>query len=285
VTIHDVPSKPSAPSNPRASDGKVTVSIKAPADNGKPITQYEVTDGNGHTVNTASVGDVTIGGLTNGKSYSFTVRAQNADGWSERSAGSTPVTPYGTPTKVGGVSIKSSGNAPSDLTMSWNALSDPNGTGGGQATYHYRLNGGSWQTTTGTSAKANNKGAGTYSFEVYASNAGGKDGPHATSNSVEVKDPPPPSPSIDLSKGDLKPGFVHSYTYDVTLHNFPANRSFSMQVHCNGGTLSNKSISTDGNGYGHYRGNPGSNLDPWCGYPGAYVVVNGVQSSVQDWSK
>ncbi|TDQ03455.1 MULTISPECIES: Ig-like domain-containing protein [unclassified Leifsonia] len=285
VTIHDVPSKPSAPSNPRASDGKVTVSIKAPADNGKPITQYEVTDGNGHTVNTASVGDVTIGGLTNGKSYSFTVRAQNADGWSERSAGSTPVTPYGTPTKVSGVSLQSSGNAPSDLTMSWNALSDPNGTGGGQATYHYRLNGGSWQTTTGTSAKANNKGAGTYSFEIYASNAGGKDGPHATSNSVEVKDPPPPSPSIDLSKGDLKPGFVHSYTYDVTLHNFPANRSFSMQVHCNGGTLSNKSISTDGNGYGHYRGNPGSDLDPWCGYPGAYVVVNGVQSSVQDWSK
>jgi hypothetical protein len=71
----------------------------------------------------------------------------------------------------------------------------------------------------------------------------------------------------------------------VTLHNFPANRTFSMQVHCNGGTLSTRSISTDGSGYGHYHGNPNSDIEPWCGYPGSYVVVNGVQSSVQDWSK
>lgn len=284
VTIHDVPAKPSAPSNPRASDGKVTVAIKAPADNGKPITQYEVTDGT-HSVKTASVGDVTVGGLTNGKSYSFQVRAQNADGWSDLSAGSTPVTPYGTPSKVGGATIRSSGNAPSDLTMSWNALSDPNGTGGGKATYYYRLNGGAWQSTTGTSAKANNKGAGSYSFEVYAENPGGKKGTAVTSNTVQVKNPPPPSPSIDLRKGDLKPGYAHSYTYDVTLHDFAKNRTFSMSVHCNGSTLSTRSISTDGNGYGRYHGDAQSSIEPWCGYPGAYVVVNGVQSSVQDWSK
>jgi len=49
--------------------------------------------------------------------------------------------------------------------------------------------------------------------------------------------------------------------------------------------LSTRSISTDGNGYGHYHGNAGSDIEPWCGYPGAYVVVGGVQSSVQDWSK
>ncbi|MDR6970195.1 hypothetical protein J2W45_000505 [Leifsonia shinshuensis] len=284
VTIHDVPSKPSAPSNPRASDGQVTVSIKAPADNGKPITAYQVTDGT-HSVTTASAGDVTIDGLTNGKPYSFTVRAQNADGWSEQSAGSTPVTPYGTPSKVSGATIRSSGNAPSDLTMSWNALSDPSGTGGGKATYYYRLSGGSWQSTTGTSATANNRGAGNYSFEVYAENPGGKKGTPVTSNTVQVKDPPPPSPSVDLSKGDLKPGWVHSYTYDVTIHDFPKNRTVSMQVHCNGGTLSTRSISTDSNGYGHYHGDPNSSIEPWCGYPGAYVVVDGVQSSVQDWSK
>ncbi|MGO4594164.1 Ig-like domain-containing protein [Leifsonia sp. 2TAF2] len=284
VTIHDVPSKPSAPSDPRASDGKVTVAIKAPADNGKPITQYEVTDGT-HSVATTSVGDVTIGGLTNGKSYSFTVRAQNADGWSERSAGSTPVTPYGTPAKVSGLSIKSSGDAPSDLTMSWDALSDPNGTGGGKATYHYKLNNGGWQTTNGTTAHANNQGKGTYSFEIYASNPGGKDGPHATSNSVQVQDPPPPSPSISLKKGDLEPGYAHSYTYDVTVNDFPPNRSFTIYAHCNGGLLSSAySISTNGSGGGHYRGSP-NGQHPWCGFPGAYVVVNGVQSSVQDWSK
>ncbi|MEV8215100.1 Ig-like domain-containing protein [Leifsonia sp. NPDC077715] len=284
VTIHDVPAKPSAPTNPRASDGKVTVAIKAPADNGKPIANYQVTDGT-HTVTTQSVGDVTIGGLTNGKSYSFTVRAQNADGWSEQSAPSPAVTPYGTPTAVGGAKISSSGNAPSDLTLSWNALSDPNGTGGGRATYYWRLNGGSWTSTTATSAKVNNKGAGKYSFDVYAENPGGKKGPASTSNTVQVNDPPPPSPSVDLAKGDLKPGYVHSYTYDVTLHDFKANSSFSMQVHCNGSTLSTRTITTNGSGYGHYHGDPNSSIEPWCGYPGAYVVVGGVQSSVQDWSK
>ncbi|WP_431220945.1 fibronectin type III domain-containing protein [Leifsonia xyli] len=284
VTIHDVPAKPSAPSNPRASDGQVTVAIKAPADNGKAIDQYRVTGG-GKTVTTTSVGDVTISGLTNGRSYTFQVSAHNADGWSELSAASDPVTPYGTPSRVSGATIRSSGNAPSDLTMSWDALADPSGTGGGAATYHYRLNGGSWQSTSGTSATANNRGAGSYSFEVYATNPGGKQGPTVTSNTVQVQNPPPPSPSIDLAKGDLKPGWVHSYTYDVTIHNFPANRTLSVQMHCNGGTLSTRSISTDGSGYGHYHGNPNSDIEPWCGYPGAYVIVNGVQSSVQDWSK
>ncbi|MGO4299849.1 Ig-like domain-containing protein [Leifsonia sp. RAF41] len=284
VTVHDRPSKPSAPSNPRASDGQVTVAIKAPANNGKPITQYKVTGG-GKTVTPTDVGDVTISGLTNGKAYSFTVSAYNADGWSDVSAGSDPVTPYGTPAKVANARITSSGNAPSDLTMSWNALSDPSGTGGGTATYYYRLNNGGWQSTTATSVKVNKKPAGSYSFDVYAENPGGKKGTPVSSNTVQVQDPPPPSPSIDLSKGDLKPGFVHSYTYDVTLHDFAKNKAFSMQVHCNGGTLSTRSISTDGNGYGHYHGNAGSDIEPWCGYPGAYVVVNGVQSSVQDWSK
>jgi len=286
VTVHDVPAKPSAPSNVRPGDGRATVTIKAPADNGKTIDQYRVTvTGGSQAVTTTSVGDVTVTGLTNGQSYSFQVAAHNSDGWSEPSAASASVTPYGNPSRVSGANISSSGNAPSTLTMSWDALADPSGTGGGRATYHYSLNGGAEQTTTATSVKVGNKGAGTYSFTVYATNPGGKKGPAATSNSVQVNDPPPPAPSIDLAKGDLKPKFVHSYTYDVTVHNFPANRTFDMQVHCNGGTLSTRSISTDGSGYGHYHGNPNSSIEPWCGYPGAYVVVNGVQSSVQDWSK
>jgi hypothetical protein len=282
VTIHDVPAKPDAPANPRASDGQVTVSIAAPADNGKPITQYQVTGG-GKTVTTSSIGDVTIGGLTNGRSYSFQVRARNADGWSESSAGSTPVTPYGTPSRVSGLRITGGQYEPSDLTMSWDALADPSGTGGGAATYHYRLNGGAWQTTTGTSARANNQSAGSYSFEIYASNPGGKDGPHATSGSKQVDKKPPPQPSIDLKQGAKEPGYAHSFTYDVTLHDFPKNRTYQMQVHCNGSTLWAPTISTDGNGYAHYRGAP-DGKDPFCGYPNAYVVVNGVQSSVQDWS-
>ncbi|MFP3465008.1 Ig-like domain-containing protein [Leifsonia sp. SIMBA_070] len=285
VTVHDVPAKPSAPSNAQATDGEATVTISAPADNGKQIDSYEVSGGPSSVV-VPSVGKVTITGLTNGKSYAFAVRAHNSDGWGEKSAPSATVTPYGTPAKVANPRITGDQYAPSDLTMSWSALSGVAETGGGSVTYHYKLEGGSWVSTRSTSATASNQGVGTYSFEVYATNDGnGKPGGHATSSGFQVQKKPDPPASVDLAKGDLKPGWVHSYTYDVTLHNFPKNGSFSMQVHCNGGTLSTRTISTDGSGYGHYHGNAGSDIEPWCGYPGAYVVVNGVQSSVQDWSK
>ncbi|WP_158863617.1 Ig-like domain-containing protein [Leifsonia sp. AG29] len=286
VTIHDVPSKPAAPSNPQASDGQASVTITAPADNGKPIDQYEVST-TGRTVTTSTIGRVTITGLTNGQSYRFQVRAHNADGWSELSAQSAAVTPYGTPTRVSNVRLSSSGQyAPATLTMSWSGLADPGGTGGGSVTYHYRLDSGGWNTTQGTSATAGNQGVGTHSFEVYAVNDGsGKPGPTVTSNSVTVDKKPNPPASITLAKGALEPGYTHSYTYDVTVNNFPANRSFPITFYCNGGTLSSGySVSTDASGSGHYRGAP-DRLNPWCGYPGAYVVVNGVQSSVQDWSK
>ena len=105
----------------------------------------------------------------------------------------------------------------------------------------------------------------------------------STSGSTQVQNKPKPQPSIDLAQGNKEPGYSHSFTYDVTLHDFPANRTFQMQVHCNGGTLWAPTISTDGNGYAHYRG-AADGQQPFCGYQGAYVVVNGVQSSVQDWS-
>lgn len=282
VTVHDVPAKPSAPSNVRGGDRQATVTIAAPADNGKQIDQYRITGGE-NAVTTPNVGTVTIPGLINGKSYAFQVAAHNADGWSDLSATSASVTPYGNPSAVSGATIRSSGNAPSTLTMSWNALSDPGGTGGGAATYHYSLNGGPEQTTQGTSVRVGGKGKGTYSFTVYATNAGGHRGPTVTSNSVQVDDPPPPPASIDLAQGDREPGYPHSFTYDVTLHHFPPNRTFQMEAYCNGSSLWAPTISTDGNGYAHYRGAP-DGMNPYCGYKGAYVVVNGVQSSVQDWS-
>lgn len=284
VTVHDVPAQPPAPSNPTAGDGSASVTIAAPADNGKPIDSYEVSGGES-TVTVGSIGRVSITGLTNGKTYRFAVRAHNADGWGPVSAQSSAVTPYGTPSKVGGLNISAGPYAPTTVNMSWNALRDPSGTGGGSVTYHYRLNGGPWKTTSGTTASEGGQGAGSYSFEVYAVNDGsGRTGPTASSGSVQVATKPVPQPSIALAKGNPEPGFVHSYTYDVTLTNFPANRTFPMQVHCNGTTLWSPSISTDGTGYAHYRGAP-DGQQPYCGYPGAYVVVNGVQSSVQDWAQ
>ncbi|MDN4614971.1 Ig-like domain-containing protein [Leifsonia sp. F6_8S_P_1B] len=285
VTVHDVPSKPKAPDNARATDGQATVEIAAPANNGKPIDQYEVSGGpNPVTVN--DVGTVTITGLTNGTAYAFAVRAHNADGWSELSPQSASVTPYGTPAKVQNAKASRSDQyAPADVRMSWNALSGSAETGGGSVTYHYRFNGGGWVDTKNTSATAGNQGVGTYSFEVYATNDGsGKAGPHASSNSVQIDKKPDPPPSITLRQGDKEPGYDHSFTYDVTINHFAPNRTFTINYYCNGGKLSSAySISSDGNGSGHYRGTP-NGLHPYCGYTGAYVIVNGVQSDVQDWS-
>ncbi|GAA1443267.1 Ig-like domain-containing protein [Leifsonia poae] len=284
VTIHDVPSRPAAPANAKASDGQATVDITAPADNGKPIDQYEV-QGGPNAVTTASVGTVTIPGLTNGTAYRFTVRAHNADGWSELSAASASVTPYGTPQSVGNASISGDQYATATLHLSWSALADPSGTGGGTVTYEWSLNNGGWNRTTATSVDVGGKDVGSYSFRVRAQNdhSGARSGT-TKSNTIRVEEKPKPQPSIDLAKGDLEPGYAHSYTYDVTLNNFAANRQYTMVMHCHGSTLSSKAITTNGSGYAHFRGAP-NHLDAWCGFPDAYVTAGGVQSSVQDWSK
>lgn len=285
VTVHDVPEKPAAPANAAASDKTATVDIAAPASNGKPIDKYEVSGGPS-AVTTTAIGQVTIRGLTNGTAYTFTVRAHNADGWSEYSAPSASVTPYGTPQAVTGASISANSQyAPADLRLSWDALSDPDGTGGGAVTYQWSLNGGGWNSTHNTSATVSNQGVDNYSFRVRAVNDhSNKIGGTDTSNTVSVTKKPDPQPSIDLAKGDLEPGYRHSYTYDVTLNHFTANKQYTISMHCDGSTLQTRSVTTDGNGYVHYRGAP-NKLDAWCGFPNAYVTAGGVQSSVQDWSK
>ena len=76
-------------------DGSATVSWDAPADDGgAPILNYTVT-----TVETGDTQDVIgatlvgVTGLTNGQSYTFTVRAANLRGESAESSASAAVIP------------------------------------------------------------------------------------------------------------------------------------------------------------------------------------------------
>jgi len=95
-------SVPGAPTNvaATATDGAATISWQAPAsDGGSPITLYTVTstpDGKKCT----STGALTcsIGGLTNGTGYVFTVRARNVAGEGPASAASSMVYPEAAPT-------------------------------------------------------------------------------------------------------------------------------------------------------------------------------------------
>jgi hypothetical protein len=92
-----------APGTPRnvsavAGNERATVSWAAPdSDGGSPITNYVVTPYIGTTAQTpTTVGNVTeavLKGLTNGTTYTFTVRARNAVGDGPESAASNSVTP------------------------------------------------------------------------------------------------------------------------------------------------------------------------------------------------
>ena len=89
---------PTAPSNVTAvaGSGYATVSFNAPASNGGAmVTGYTVTSSPGGLTATGLASPLTVTGLTNGTTYSFTVTATNSVGTSSASAPSGTVTPSG----------------------------------------------------------------------------------------------------------------------------------------------------------------------------------------------
>ena len=103
--VHVAPAPPTTPGAPTGvtagpANGSATVSWSAPADGGSPITAYTVTPYLGGVAQPATTvtGNppataTTVPGLTNGNSYTFTVRAGNALGTGPESAPSNAVTP------------------------------------------------------------------------------------------------------------------------------------------------------------------------------------------------
>ena len=78
-----------------AGNGQATVSFNAPADNGgSAITEYIVTTSPGGISAKGTSSPITISGLTNGMTYTFTVKSVNAAGNGESSPASNAVTPF-----------------------------------------------------------------------------------------------------------------------------------------------------------------------------------------------
>lgn len=92
------PSVPGAPTSPVATAGNASASVAfvAPADTGYPagtIIGYRVTSTPGGFTGTGATSPVTVTGLTNGTAYTFTVAAQNVNGYGPESVASNSVTP------------------------------------------------------------------------------------------------------------------------------------------------------------------------------------------------
>lgn len=87
---------PGAPINvtAKAGNASATISFSPPASNGgSPILSYTVTSNPGGKTATKTKGPITVNGLTNGKSYTFTVTAKNRIGTGPKSSPSNRVTP------------------------------------------------------------------------------------------------------------------------------------------------------------------------------------------------
>ena len=105
------PTPPSAPTGVAATAGvgSAQVSFTGSNANGSPITGYTVTAidqtvaARGGQTATAAASPITVGGLTDGDSYTFTVAATNGVGTGPASAPSNAVTP----TQAGGVTVTS----------------------------------------------------------------------------------------------------------------------------------------------------------------------------------
>jgi uncharacterized repeat protein (TIGR01451 family) len=90
-------SVPGAPTDVVATPaaGQATVAFATPPDGGSPITSFTVTASPGGAMATGAGTELTVTGLTNGTSYTFTVTASNALGSGPASVPSAAVAPTG----------------------------------------------------------------------------------------------------------------------------------------------------------------------------------------------
>ena len=112
---------PGAPANVQAGrgDGAAQVSWTAPDSRGAPISSYQITAQPGGRVVTVpgTATSVTVGNLTNGIRYQFTVLANNLVGSGPNSALSSTVTPAGLPKQPGIVRNRTARHRA--LTVTW----------------------------------------------------------------------------------------------------------------------------------------------------------------------
>src|SRR5262249_13572109 len=102
VEVLGLPGTPGRPSIQSVTSHTMVVAFTAPAANGAPLEEIARRDSRGGTPS-CPASPCTVGSLTNGKSYTFTVRGHNVVGWGAFSAPSAAGKPDQVPDAVGGV--------------------------------------------------------------------------------------------------------------------------------------------------------------------------------------
>ena len=181
---------PDAPTNVVATRANMSASVSwtAPANNGSAVTSYTVTASPGGAATTVSgappATSATVSGLTNGTTYTFTVKATNGVGQSPASAPSNAVTPATVPDAPTAVTA-TRGNMSASVT--WTA---PANNGSAVTSYTVTASpGGAATTVSGappaTTATVTGLTNGTsYTFTVAATNSVGTGSASAPSNAV-----------------------------------------------------------------------------------------------------
>jgi hypothetical protein len=169
---------PSPPGQPQVVAGNQQVQINwaAPADNGLPITSYQVEINPSGATHTSAQSTYTWTGLTGGTTYTFRLAATNSRGTSPFGPWSTAATPTGPPKAIGAVSA-TAGDHKATLTFA------PPATDGGPITSYQYTAGGASSTLPMDKIVTGLTNGTSYRISVSACNAFGC-GPATPSNSV-----------------------------------------------------------------------------------------------------
>lgn len=197
LRVLGVPDAPGTPVPGRTTLSRVVeLSWSTPANNGAPIEGYQVDYDGGSQACSAS--PCTINGLTNGKQYSFTVKARNLVGWGKPSAASAPAKPDEVPGAVGALTA----SAPRDgaVQLNWTA---PHNEGSEILKYEISWTGGGRTTVPGGATGATATGLDNdtvYTFTVVAVNGQGP-GPAASTTGQSAGSPSrPAAPSFTAAQ-------------------------------------------------------------------------------------